>query len=197
MFSGIIESVGLVESRNEVPEGAELVIRSDIFSKEEVGIGDSICVSGVCLTVTEIGQGVASFDVCSETLRCTSLASVAAKSKVNLERSLRVGDRVHGHFVSGHVDTTVALKSVTQEGETWKFSFAADETISPFLAQKGSITINGTSLTLGEISSEDFVVYIIPHTFSNTTFSQLKVGDLVNIEVDMLARYVAERLKEK
>lgn len=192
MFSGIIEHLGEVAKLEAVEQGRRISIESPLFAQSPPGIGDSIAVSGVCLTVISLSGSRADFDVASETCRCTTLGQLAEGSKVNLEQSLRVGDRLHGHFVLGHVDGVGEVKSFEQEGETWKLVVSFPPELRKYFAKKGSAAINGVSMTLGEVTSEALSVYIIPHTFEATTFHLLKPTSKVNLEIDVLARYVLE-----
>ena len=170
---------------------------SEIFSQSPVTIGDSICVSGVCLTVVKFDGTTAYFDIASETRRVTILSSLAVGSRLNLERSLLVGERIHGHFVTGHVDAVTTVSQRREEGgNTVRFEFALPARLRRYVAPKGSVAINGTSLTVGEVSGESFSVYIVPHTLSETTFGELVVGSSVNVEVDILSRYVVQALGE-
>ena len=192
MFSGIIENTGIIQDVESLGDSYRLFVSSEVFGDDTIELGDSIAVSGVCLTVVEIKECELAFDIASETLRCTVLGELEKGDKVNLEKSLRVGDRVHGHFVSGHVDSVGEVVEIADEDNTKKFSFSAPESILKYCAKKGSITINGVSLTLGDVLEDSFSVYIIPHTLEKTNFSDFKVGTKVNLEVDMLARYVVE-----
>ena len=186
MFSGIIHHIGQIVSI----EGARLVLKTDIKAE----LGDSIAVSGVCLTVVEIDGDNLSFDLASETLRKTKLGTLKAADRVNLEGSLEVGDKIHGHFVQGHVDAVAQLVSKKEENNTIRFEFSLPAEIKAFVAPKGSICIDGISLTVGEVEAESFSVYIIPFTLEETTFSNLEIEDSVNLEVDCLARYVGQIL---
>ncbi|MCB0338971.1 MAG: hypothetical protein KDD53_05175, partial [Bdellovibrionales bacterium] len=134
--------------------------------------------------------GLLSFELSPETLRRTHFSSVKVNSRVNLERALAIDDRIHGHFVSGHVDGTVELLLREVEGAGERFLFSRPESLSQFIVEKGCVSINGVSLTVGEVGSKDFAVYLISHTLTHTTLKDLNVGDLANIEVDLLARYI-------
>ena len=200
MFAGIVEAVGEVKSRSQNSAGLQLGLSSRLFTDSPdlaPHIGDSICVSGVCLTVVRLKEGTAYFDLASETRRVTTLDSVQVGSRVNLERSLRVGDRIHGHFVTGHVDAVAkVIRREEESGNTVRFEIALPPSLRSFVAPKGAITVNGTSLTVGNVSADAFTVYIVPHTLAETTFGALAVGDSVNLEVDVLARYVVRALGE-
>lgn len=189
MFSGIIEESAKVVSISKGQLSARLVIDSSLDHKE-TKLGDSIAIDGVCLTVTALSGARLEFDVGSETVRRTSLVSLKPGDLVNLERSLKLGARIHGHFVSGHVDSTVALLERVTEGNTEKFVWELPSELSSFIAPKVSVALSGISLTVGDVSNNTFCVYVIPHTSTVTTIMSLKVGQRLNLEVDILARYV-------
>lgn len=192
MFSGIIEYLGKVK---EVDTGAspKLVVEAPGFL-EDVKIGDSIAVNGVCLTVTELDKdGVFAADVMPETLRKTDLGELGGGSPVNLEKALRVGDRLGGHFVSGHVDTAGKITGMKEEKNAIVLEFAMDEKLMEFVASKGSIAIDGISLTVIDVENNRFTVSLIPHTLKMTTLGSKNIGSTVNIEVDMLARYIRKQ----
>ena len=208
MFAGIVEETAFIAEIEEVKQGKILEVVSSL-DHTLTSIGDSIAIDGVCLTVVQLSQldGMwrVSFDVASETLRCTTLGDLRKESPVHIERSLFVGDRLHGHFVSGHVDTTAELVAKVEEGETVKLTFsldtaaldsaALDPSVMEYIVPKGSLAISGTSLTIGEVEKNSFSVYIIPHTSLVTKLGKLTVGESVNIEYDMFARYVVNFLK--
>lgn len=191
MFAGIIETVAIVESIHHTEQGAVLALRSEVFAdaQDPLKVGDSIAVSGVCLTVTRFDGPVSFFDLSSETLRCTTLGKLVAGQRVNLERSLKLSARVDGHLVQGHVDATAEIISRTVEGETERFEFLLPTSIAPYVVAKGSIAVDGVSLTVGEVTPTSFAVYLIPHSLQATTFAQRQVGDTVNLESDAAARY--------
>ena len=188
MFSGIIEAIGVVRVND--PQLGQLAIECTLFATESPKLGDSIAVSGVCLTVTKKEGELLYFDLASETRRCTSLGNLKIGSSVNLERSLRVGDRLHGHFVQGHVDAVGEILRIDRESNTWRFECELPAALNQLVVRKGSIAVNGVSLTVGETTAESFSFYVIPHTFNETNFSTLTPGEQVNIEADMLSRYV-------
>ncbi len=185
MFSGIVEEKAKVETLS----AGKLTVRS-LIDHTQTKIGDSIAINGACLTVTnlqQIGNGyLISFDVSNETLRRTA----ALGKVVNLERALVFGDRVHGHLVAGHVDCTTKLLSKKAEGESFRLEWELPRTVKPFIAEKGSVALSGVSLTVGEVLEASFATYIIPHTLGQTTLSDVVVGAEVNLEVDLMARYV-------
>lgn len=197
MFSGIVAAGAEVLGFSSDEQGACLTLASSFFNDSSIRIGDSICVSGVCLTVVRHEGDEASFELASETLRCTRLGLLKPGMRVNVERSLRVGDTVDGHFVQGHVDAVSHLISRHEEANTIKLFFAVPQGLLPYIAAKGSIAIDGVSLTVGEVSAEKFSVYIIPHTAEVTTLGALVAGVPVNIEIDSLARYVVHALNSR
>ena len=181
MFTGIIEEIGTVRAVRAGRTGAVLDIEASKVL-EGTAVGDSIAVNGVCLTVTP-GHGHFTADAMPETLRRTSLGSLSAGSKVNLERAMLCGGRFGGHIVSGHVDACGRVAALEKDGEQ----------VLRYIAEKGSVTLDGTSLTVASVWADSFTVSLIPHTMASTTLHRLRVGSPVNVEVDMLARYV-ERL---
>lgn len=199
MFSGIVEERGIIRScETDLADGVKVSVECS-YDFEEISIGDSLCVDGVCLTVVnkhkiDDGKILLSFDISEETLRKTTFNKKNKGDLLNLERSLKVGDRLHGHIVSGHVDCVGILKSRTEERGSFKLEFTSPPQYEKYITQKGSITISGVSLTVGEVSNGSFCVYIIPHTSTVTTLGLLNAGDVVNIEVDMIARYVEKIL---
>lgn len=197
MFTGIITDVGTVQLIAK--RGDTTVKIATTFDPAAIAIGASIACSGPCLTVIAKGgkEGDAWFSVeaSAETLSKTTLGSWAVGSRVNLERSLKVGEEIGGHIVSGHVDGVGDVVSVTPEGDSMRYKIRAPKQLAKFIAAKGSIALDGTSLTVNEVDGNTFGVNIIPHTAKVTTWGDVKAGDKINIEIDMLARYLA-RLKE-
>lgn len=193
MFTGIIEMVGTM-TRHESHDGdTRLWIDVGGMDMTDVGIGDSICVSGVCLTVVKLeGNGFAA-DVSIETLSCTTLHQLKNGDRVNLEKSLRLADRLGGHLVSGHVDGVARVIAVDDDARSQRWRFEAPNALARYIAAKGSVCIDGVSLTVNDVVASQFGVNLIPHTITMTTFSDKRAGDMVNIEVDMIARYL-ERL---
>lgn len=189
MFTGIVEETGTVRSVHSGSSGAVLVI-SACKVLEGTRTGDSIAVNGVCLTVTP-GHGCFTADVMPESLRRTSLGSLLPGSKVNLERAMECGGRFGGHIVSGHVDACGRVTALEKEGIAVLMEVSVSRNILKYIAEKGSVTLDGTSLTVVSAGSGSFTVSLIPHTLSSTTLGLLRIGSPVNVEVDMLARYVA------
>ncbi len=194
MFTGIITDVGSVRSITQ--KGDTRIVLTTAFDTETIDIGASIACSGVCLTVVDKGGDWFAVDASGETLSCTNLGTWNEGSKVNLERALRIGEELGGHIVTGHVDGIGEVLSVTPQGESIIIRFYVPQNLAKYIAEKGSVTINGVSLTVNEVIDDDqkrtiFAINIIPHTQEKTTFSGTKVGDKVNLEIDVLARYVA------
>lgn len=196
MFTGIVLSKGHVASMTERGGDLELGIDAAGLDTARLGIGDSVCVQGACLTVTR-KQGTCFYaDVSRETLARTTLGQLKPGLNVNLEPSLRAGDALGGHLVSGHVDALGVLRRTEQDARSWRMEFELPAELMRFAAPKGSICINGVSLTINKVEGGHFHVNIIPHTHEVTTLGELRVGDDVNIEIDVVARYL-ERLMTK
>lgn len=195
MFTGIITAVGTVEKIEKLNEGLKLRIASD-YDVATIALGASIACSGVCLTVVAMSALDANrswFEVeaWEEALRLTTISSWQEGQYINLERSLKLGDEMGGHLVSGHVDGTAEIIARQEEGDAVRFRFKVPETLAPFIAQKGSVALDGTSLTVNQVEGVTFDVLIIRHTLQVTTWGERKSGDKVNIEIDQLARYAA------
>lgn len=189
MFTGIITDVGRVRSVEK--QGDTRFTIETAFDMDAVPIGASIANNGVCLTVVEKGPGWFAVQASAETLSKTTLARWAAGTRVNLERSLKLGDELGGHLVYGHVDGVATVADVRPDGESVRLTFEAPAGLEKYVASKGSVALDGVSLTVNEVDGARFGINIIPHTQIATTFGDLKPGDQVNMEVDMLARYVA------
>ncbi|HSS47291.1 MAG TPA: riboflavin synthase [Burkholderiales bacterium] len=194
MFSGIVAAVGEVSQVNSLAGGAHVVISSGL-DLSDVKQGDSIAVNGVCLTVTGLGRGAFKADVSRETLNCTS--GFAQKDKVNLEKALRLSDRVNGHLVSGHVDGVGKVAKFERTGECYLLAVKAPRGLAKYISRKGSIAVNGVSLTVNKVEGGEFSVNLIPHTLASTNLRYLKRGAKVNLEADMLARYAEQLLMTK
>ncbi|MDE0943221.1 MAG: riboflavin synthase [Alphaproteobacteria bacterium] len=194
MFTGIITDIGHID-RVEPAGDTKFVIASS-YDSASIAIGASICCSGICLTVVDKAPGWFSVTASAETLACTNLGDWRAETPINLERALKVGDELGGHIVSGHVDGVVEIASVTDDGDSIRFRFTLPDDLAPYIAPKGSVCLNGASLTVNEVDDNGFGINIIPHTQEMTTFGTAKTGDRVNLEIDVLARYVA-RLAQK
>lgn len=193
MFTGIIAAVGEIAAVRLAPGGVALVVDAAGLGLDDVAVGDSIAVNGVCLTVTALSANGFEADVSQETLRCT--VGLVEKMRVNLEKALRLSDRLGGHLVSGHVDGVGEVRRFAAAGDNRLLQVAAPAEIAKYIAHKGSITVNGVSLTVNEVSGVEFSVNLIPHTLQATNLQYLRLGDRVNLEADMLARY-AERLRQ-
>ncbi len=193
MFSGIIQAMGTVSARRERGGDLELTIHSGALDFESVRIGDSIAVSGVCLTVTGIATSTFAADVSRETLARTTLKHLVPQSRVNLELALKAGEPIGGHLVSGHVDGVGRLVSRHADARSERLEFELEPELARYVARKGSICIDGVSLTVNDAENTRFGVNLIPHTLAVTTLGDLTPGARVNLEVDLIARYV-ERL---
>jgi riboflavin synthase len=194
MFSGIIQGVGRIASATAQGGGLRLVVDVGDLDIADVGEGDSVAVAGCCLTVVAVAERALSFDVSAETLACTT--GLDRPGEVNLEKALRLSDRLGGHLVSGHVDGVgVVIRLETVEGEQGSrvLEIDAPTALERFIAAKGSVAVDGVSLTVNEVAGSRFTVNLIPHTLRVTTFGRRKSGDRVNLEIDLVARYV-ERL---
>ena len=189
MFTGIIEELGTV--RHVAPGNLELAARTVL---ESTRLGDSIAVNGVCLTVTALSPGGFTADVMPETLRRSGLGQLRPGSKVNLERAMAADGRFGGHIVTGHIDGTGTVSSLRREGNAVWVTIAAPPELLAGIVEKGSIAIDGISLTVAEVTDRDFAVSIIPHTGAQTTLLDRKAGDTVNLETDILGKYVAKLL---
>ena len=192
MFTGIIESAGEVQSIEVRAEGARLVVKAPEMAAT-TGIGDSVAVNGVCLTAVELRDGQIAFDAITETLSRTNLGQLKLGQKVNLERPLRANGRFDGHVVQGHVDGTAVLVSVAEEGAAHRLRLRLPPELLRYVVEKGSIALDGISLTVAGVGDDWLEVAIIPHTWQVTSLGHKTPGDTVNVEVDILAKYV-ERL---
>jgi riboflavin synthase len=193
MFTGLIEEVGVVERLERRDEGGRLIVRARKVLDGAV-LGDSIAVSGACLTVVDIARDGFTVDCMPETLLRTTLGQAVRGTTVNLERSLAMGDRLGGHLVLGHVDAVAEVLVVERIGQAWEVTFSLPEAVQSCIAPKGSVAIDGVSLTVIGVGEQGFDVGIIPHTLSETTLRFVKTGRRVNVEADVLARYVQRAL---
>ena len=193
MFTGIIQAIGKVREPEPLGNGVRLTICAPDLGLDEVRIGDSIAVNGACMTVVDkLAGGCYLIDVSDESLRCTAGLDQAGR-KVNLEKAMRLGDMLGGHLVSGHVDGVGEVLRFDAVGDNRLLEIRAPQDIAKFIARKGSIVVDGTSLTTNSVNGADFTINLIPHTLENTTLNRLKPGSKVNLEVDLIARY-CERL---
>lgn len=196
MFTGIVEETGIVKSFSKSANGAVLDVDCKLVISD-VKLGDSIAINGVCQTVISYNSNGFTVQVSDETLSVTNLKNLKSGDKVNLERALTLNSRLGGHIVSGHVDCVGKLLSVRRLTEFYDLEFEIPNSQKKYVVHKGSITINGISLTVAKISGNIIKVAIIPHTYQNTTLSQLKIGDIVNIETDILGKYVEKLIGSK
>ena len=192
MFTGIIETTGVIDSLNYDNENLNLNVRSNI--SHDLRVDESLSHDGVCLTVTHISDKSHNITLVPETLKKTRFSELEVGSFLNLERSLKVSDRLDGHIVQGHVDDIAVCKEVIDNGNNWVYTFESKNFLK-YIVEKGSITVNGVSLTCFDIRDNFFSVAIIPHTYSKTNFKSLSLNDLVNIEYDILGKYI-ERLNK-
>lgn len=189
MFTGIVEETGRVKTitGNKISVFAKTVL-------EGTKLGESIAVNGVCLTVTGIGRDYFDADVSDETLKVSALKELKSGSLVNLERALQLGGRLGGHIVTGHIDGVGKSVNIKKDGEFFRLTFELPSELAKYVVKKGSVTINGISLTVADIENNKITIAVIPHTFENTNFQTLQTGDFVNIETDILAKYVEKFL---
>ncbi len=195
MFTGLISDIGVVERLSPRSGGARLTLRPARLPVDDLALGESVACSGACLTVVERGGGLVSFDAVPETLSRTTLGAWTRGARVNLERALRLSDRLGGHLVAGHVDAVGELLARVAEGEGARLTFSLPAAIAPLVAEKGSIAIDGVSLTVAAAGRDRFEVALIPETLARTTLGQARPGSKVNLEADLVARHVA-RLRE-
>jgi riboflavin synthase len=193
VFTGIVAAQGSVRAAVALQDGSRVTIGAGGLGLADVQVGDSIAVDGCCLTVVELGADAFAVDVSRETLNCT--AGFAVGRSVNLEKALRLADRLGGHLVSGHVDGVGEVTRFEAAGESWLLEVRAPALLWKYLVRKGSVTVNGVSLTVNRVEGAEFAVNLIPHTLEATNLKELRAGGRVNLEVDLLARYV-ERLLE-
>jgi riboflavin synthase len=193
MFTGIIEATGSIGAITRSGNDAHIKVNSNNLDLSDVKLGDSIATNGVCLTVTALGRQSFSADMSGETLARTTFADAKANTSVNLEKAMLLTTRLGGHMVSGHVDGVGTIVDKNQVGKAWQYWVEATADISKYIAEKGSITVDGISLTVNAVQGDKFKLTIVPHTSSETTISQFVINKKVNLEVDIIARYV-ERL---
>ncbi len=194
MFTGLIEGTGTLLRVDHTGADARMVIKAN-YDTGPIILGESIAVDGACLTVTSFEGNVFSVDVSRESLNRTTLGKKKVGQRLNLERALRLGDRLGGHMVSGHVDAIGKLRERTRDGKSWRLTFQIPRELDKYVIEKGSIAINGISLTVNACAEGTFHVNIIPHTARETTIDQLQTGDEVNIETDLMGKYVEKMLQ--
>ena len=193
MFTGLIEAVGTVAEQKTAPGGFRIRIQTSLAA--DLSPGDSLAVNGVCLTVIAADGGEVHADIGPETARVTTLGSMHGEQQVNLERPMRADGRVGGHFVQGHIDGTGIVEDIRPDGDSHWLTISFDRKLSPYLIRKGSIAVDGVSLTVAGLGGDVFEAMIIPFTWSNTALSSLKVRERVNIECDMIGKYVARAIE--
>ena len=191
MFTGIVEEIGVVKGINRTSAGALLKIQA-VKAHFDAKIGDSICVNGSCLSVVGISGNILSFDVIPETLKRTILGNTKINDPVNLERSVKADSRIGGHFLTGHVDYKGGIIDIFKKSEGVGFKVSLPAEYADFVVEKGSVGLDGVSLTVAGVTKEDFTAYLIPHTLKSTTFSIKKRGDFINVETDIIGKYVAK-----
>jgi len=193
MFTGIIEEIGAIKSLSRIGANQlELCVSCQLI-QDDLKIGDSVAIDGVCLTVVRFDKVESVFELSSETLDHTLFSSKRSGDRINLERALRLGDRLGGHIVQGHVDAFAGLLAIHKSGDFYEIDFSLNSAVKKYVVNKGSIAINGISLTIASLEEDRFSVAIIPHTFQQTSLANLNISDEVHIETDMIGRYV-ERL---
>ncbi|ALN87545.1 riboflavin synthase, alpha subunit [Lysobacter capsici] len=197
MFTGIIEGVGSIADKHDLGGDVRLRIATGSLDFTDPKLGESIAVNGVCLTVIEFGADWFDADASNETLSLTTLGALGPAARVNLERAMRPSDRLGGHMVSGHVDGVGAVLSIHEDARAQRWRFKAPAPLLRYIAKKGSICVDGVSLTVNEVDAEGFEVALIPHTVHNTAFAQTGIGDAINLEIDLVARYVERLLGER
>ena len=195
MFTGLVVEMGAVVSLVKKGNGARLFLDAQTLSRD-AKLGDSIAINGTCLTVVQIKGNSLAFDLSDETLRSSNLGDLTVRDRVNLEPALRLDDRLGGHFVTGHIDSTGRIRSKTLEGDVYKIVIETEPWIAEYLVDKGSVAVDGISLTVVEVLRDGFSLVIIPHTAELTTIGYKGPGDKVNIEVDILGKYVSHYLKK-
>ena len=193
MFTGLVEAIGEITEVKPTPGGFRLGMNTSLAP--ELANGDSIAVNGVCLTVVAVDPQGVRLDVSPETARVTTLGTMRRGSTVNLERPLRADARLGGHFVQGHVDATATVDDVRQDGDSYWLTIVFASALGPYIVRKGSIAVNGVSLTVAGVDDRRFDVQIIPYTWTHTNFHALKAGDTVNLECDILGKYVARAIE--
>ena len=190
MFTGIIQAKGSIQEVYSSDDGVILKINSNTLDLSDSKIGDSIAVNGVCLTVTQMSNEWFTADVSNETINCTTFSDLSQGESVNLEKSLRLNQGIDGHLVSGHVDGVGKVQSINKDGDSTRIKILVEIDLIKYIAKKGSICINGVSLTVNSVEGNIFDVNIVPHTFSVTTLGDLSIESNVNLEIDLIARYV-------
>tara|TARA_Y100000768_G_scaffold384142_1_gene367605 strand:- start:404 stop:982 length:579 start_codon:yes stop_codon:yes gene_type:complete len=187
MFTGIVEQIGEIVSIEEKNNSLKIDIK---INDSDYSMGDSVSVNGVCLTIEKINDQTYSFSISPETNRLTNLKYLKIGSLVNIETSLTINKLISGHIVQGHIDTVSEIKEIVQKDNSWFIKFSISEDYSKYLIKKGSVSLDGVSLTVNDVTKNEFNVMIIPHTYQNTIFKNYKIGSIVNVEIDILAKYI-------
>ncbi len=196
MFTGIIQALGTIRSKTAYEKGSVFSFSASDFDFSNIAIGDSIAVNGVCLTAIEIGKDFFKADVSQETLNCSIFSNLEQGDSVNLEKALRLNQGIDGHLVSGHVDGVAQVSDQFSEGESTRFKINAPDNLVKYIARKGSVCINGVSLTVNDVQGSVFDLNIVPHTLAVTTLGKLQIGSNVNLEVDIIARHLEQLLNK-
>lgn len=197
MFTGIIEEIGTVKEFKQGEGNALITVECKKVlgsSSDKTRLGDSISINGVCQTVIDLKENSFSAQVSGETLKVTTFSTLKTGDLVNLERALTLSTRLGGHIVTGHIDNKAKVQRIQKQAQFYSMSFNVDKELTKYIVKKGSICINGISLTVASVENEEVEIAIIPHTFENTNLKNLKIGDFVNVEVDILAKYVEKNL---
>ncbi len=197
MFTGIVEDLGNVKKINRKAKDVEFTFEVGNIEIKDVVLGDSIAVNGTCLTVTSLGKKTFTVDASNATLKRTNLGKLEVGKKVNLERALKAGDKLGGHIVNGHVDGVGTVAGKAKKGESYEFIFSVPKDLSKYIVEKGSVAVDGVSLTVNAVRGNFFIVNIIPYTKEATTFGELKKDSVVNIECDIIGKYVEKFVKGK
>ena len=187
MFTGIIEKIGIIDSIEKSNNSSKINIK---INDSYFSLGDSVCVNGVCLTIENISKNIYTFSVSPETINLTNLKYLKKDNSVNIETSLTIEKLISGHIVQGHIDTTSEIVEIEQQDNSWFIKFSIEFQYTKYIIKKGSITIDGVSLTVNDVNKNEFNVMIIPHTYQNTIFKNYKRGSIVNVEIDILAKYI-------
>ena len=190
MFTGLIEDIGTIRKIEKGEKESRYTVEFNKINSEEIVIGESIAVNGVCLTVVTLDENSFTIDASHETLKKTSLSSLIEGKRVNLERALRADGRFGGHIVTGHIDGTAEVRSITPAGKSVEYSFAVEKGLEKYIITKGSVAVDGISLTVNEVENNIFSVNIIPHTQVETVIGELQISSVVNIECDIIGKYV-------
>ncbi len=193
MFTGIIEKIGIIDSIEKSNNSSKINIK---INDSYFSLGDSVCVNGVCLTIENISKNIYTFSVSPETINLTNLKYLKKDNSVNIETSLTIEKLISGHIVQGHIDTTSEIVEIEQQDNSWFIKFSIEFQYIKYIIKKGSITIDGVSLTVNDVNKNEFNVMIIPHTYQNTIFKNYKRGSIVNVEIDILAKYIEKLGKQ-